>query len=94
MVLRPTELITSSKAILASVISSIRESNNCPLDFANCSMLAAAIFSSAIDDMVRFTHGGGVLSKNCFWRIDSTEPAPPPPLNLQLRPGRPLDSSS
>src|SRR5207247_1902999 len=42
-----------------------------------------------IDDMVRFLHGGGVLSKDCFWRIDSIEPAPPPPLNLQLRLGHP-----
>src|SRR5205814_422216 len=47
-----------------------------------------------IDDMVRFLHGGGVLSKDCFWRIDSIEPAPPPPLNLQLRLGHPPSTGS
>jgi len=26
--------------------------------------------------MVSFLHGGGVLSKGCFWRIDSNEPTP------------------
>src|SRR3984957_780670 len=33
-------------------------------------------FLAPIDDMVSFLHGGGVLSKGCFWRIDSNEPIP------------------
>jgi hypothetical protein len=41
----------------------------------------------AAHDMVRFLHGGGVLSKDCFWRIDSSEPAATAASNLQLNQG-------
>ncbi|MGI8962709.1 MAG: glycoside hydrolase family 16 protein, partial [Bryobacteraceae bacterium] len=40
-------------------------------------------------DMVRFLHGGGVLSKDCFWRIDSNEPAATAASSLQLSLGHP-----
>ena len=40
-------------------------------------------------DVVRFLHGGGVLSKDCFWRIDSNEPAATAASNLQLNRGHP-----
>jgi ATP-dependent DNA helicase RecG len=42
--------------------------------------------------MVRFLHGGGVLSKDCFWRIDSNEPAATAASNLQLNRGHPHES--
>jgi hypothetical protein len=40
--------------------------------------------------MVRFLHGGGVLSRDGFWRIDSNEPAATAAFNLQLCRGHPL----
>jgi hypothetical protein len=44
--------------------------------------------------MVRFLHGGGVLSKDCFWRIDSNEPAATAASNLQLNRGHPTSESA
>src|SRR5262249_23282370 len=43
----------------------------------------------SMDEVIRFLHGGGLPFGDWFWRIDSIEPGPPPPLNLQLNWGHP-----
>src|SRR5437868_6046426 len=47
------------------------------------------ILSLPAHNMVRFLHGGGVLSKIGFGESILTNRLPPPPLNLQLSPGHP-----
>ena len=48
----------------------------------------------AVDDMIRFLHGGGVPFQDCFWRFDSNEPAATAAFSLQLNWGHPRVSAA
>src|ERR1700686_5712434 len=47
---------------------------------------------SASHNMVRFLHGGWLLFRVLFGNRILSKPAPPPPTNLQLRPGHNLEA--